>query len=446
MQRAFSYPALCLLAAACNLGKPGTVGELSDTTDATTTDVPTTAGEATTAIEDPTPDTTGTPDTTDTTDTTAGPPAPATGVDVLFVMDNSSSMAPSQQRIVDAIGAFIDPLTVAGLDLRIAVTTTDVGNPRCPSTDPENGEFVASSCRERVPLGEFTSQDIDFSSACLDACAHDTIDYLPTTTAADDTPGPRAWVEWSPGASNVEVPLAEALACVLPQGVAGCGFESPLEGMHRAIARASAPGDANEGFIRDDAHLVVILVTDETDCSYNPDFDDIFTTNKVFWSDPDSDVAPSSSMCWKAGVTCEGGPGTYDDCVATDRDSTGAVTTDIDDAVLFPVGKYTDLLAEQQAHKLAAGSSAKVQVVVIGGVPAGFPMNPLVYQDDEDPQQQALFGVAPGCDHMGITAIPPGRMLEVADAHSPLGQSMYSICQTNLGGPLSAIAASILNN
>jgi len=432
---------LCLSTAACDLGKPGDLGDLTDSTTGADT------GDSTTNISSAPTSDTDEPTTTDgdeAGDETTGGLAPATAIDVLFVLDNSGSMAPSQQRIADAIGAFVDPITGAGLDLRIAVTTTDAGNPRCPSTTPENGAFVASSCRARVQDGEFLFNEEDLSAACLDACAHDAITLLPTTTVSDPVASPRPWVEWSAGSTNLEVPLAEALACMIPQGVAGCGFESPLNSLYQAVVRMQSPDDPAAGFLRADAHFVAILVTDETDCSYNPDFDDIFTTNKTFWHDP-NDPAPTSAMCWNAAVECSGGPGTYDDCVAADKNSAGQATSDPDAAVLHPISRYNDLLAQLQADKLGAGSSAKVQVVVIGGVPAGYPQNPLVYADG-DAEQQMLFGVAPGCDHMGVTAVPPGRMLEVAEANAPLVQSMYSICQTNLAGPLSAIASGIVNN
>jgi hypothetical protein len=407
----------------------------TETTDVATTNV--TTGDTTAATDEP-------ETTADTADATTGGLAPAAGVDILFVMDNSGSMAPSQQRIADAIDAFVDPLTAAGLDLRIAVTTTDTGNPRCPSTTPEDGAFVASSCRARVPLGEFTTQDIDQSAACLDACAHDAIDVLPTTTDSDPNPAARPWIEWSPGATNVEVPLVEALACVLPQGVAGCGFESPLAAMATSIARMADANDPAAGFLRPDAHFVVIIVTDETDCSYNPEFSEIFIDNEVFWNDPVQDPAPSSAMCWHAGVACEGGPDSFTGCAAVDRESThGDVTEDPTQAVLVPVATYTDLLAQIQTDKQIAGSAAQVQMVVIGGVPGGYPQNPLEFTA-HDQEWVELFGIDPGCDNMGITAVPPMRMLEVTQAHSPLGQGLYSLCQTTLDAPLAAIAAGIL--
>jgi hypothetical protein len=435
-------PTIALLCmTACTLGKPGTIGELTedaDTGDAT--DDPTTGA---TGIDDPATTDPTTGDPPDTEDT--GPSATPTAVDVLFVIDNSGSMADVQQSIASSIGAFVDPITGAGLDLRIAVTTTDIGNPRCVGTTPEDGALSVTSCRERVAAGEFATPEGDFTSACLDACAHDSIATLPTATAEDPDLAPRPWIEWSAGTTNLDIPLGEALSCALPQGITGCGFESQLEAMNRSLGRMHSPGDPAFGFLRPEAHLVIILVTDEMDCSANPDFDEIFVDNTQFWWDPANDVAPTSSLCWTAGVTCSGGPGTYDDCVATDHAIDGSVTTDPSAAVLHPVSRYHAILDAQQAEKLAAGAGGQVQLVVIGGVPINYPDNPLVFAD-ADADTMSKFGIGPGCNNGEKIAVPPARLREVVAGHTPLVKGLFSICQPNLSGPLSVIAAGITAN
>ena len=59
-------------------------------------------------------------------------------VDILFVIDNSGSMAEEQQRVAENFAAFINVLEAedVGANYRIGITTTDAGNPRCPSTTP----------------------------------------------------------------------------------------------------------------------------------------------------------------------------------------------------------------------------------------------------------------------------------------------------------------------
>lgn len=62
----------------------------------------------------------------------------ASKIDVLWVMDNSGSMAPRQENLARNFQVFIDTFAASAIDYRIAVTTTDifreagrlVGNPR----------------------------------------------------------------------------------------------------------------------------------------------------------------------------------------------------------------------------------------------------------------------------------------------------------------------------
>jgi hypothetical protein len=74
-----------------------------------------------------------------------------------------------------------------------------------------------------------------------------------------------------------------SLQCVARVGVRGCAFEQPLEAMWKALAPSSETGGgslytfagqtrgqgdrANAGFLREDAVLVVVHLTDEDDCS-----------------------------------------------------------------------------------------------------------------------------------------------------------------------------------
>ena len=61
--------------------------------------------------------------------------------------------------------------------------------------------------------------------------------------------------------------MPTAFGCIAAVGSAGCGFEAPLEAVYRVLTTPAI----NPGFLRDDALLVVILMTDEDDCSAPPD-------------------------------------------------------------------------------------------------------------------------------------------------------------------------------
>jgi len=72
-------------------------------------------------------------------------------VDVLMVIDDSSSMATRQGRIAANAAAFVAVLEAGDVaaNYRLGITTTDVGNPACAGGAPNRGAFVASSCHER---------------------------------------------------------------------------------------------------------------------------------------------------------------------------------------------------------------------------------------------------------------------------------------------------------
>lgn len=60
-----------------------------------------------------------------------------TPVDILMVDDNSGSMSPLQNKFASAFNGFIQNLDTAGLDYRIAMTTTDISNTYSQMEGPE---------------------------------------------------------------------------------------------------------------------------------------------------------------------------------------------------------------------------------------------------------------------------------------------------------------------
>ncbi len=370
-------------------------------------------------------------------------------VDLLFVIDNSGSMAPVQDQVNGDVEALVDPLIADGLSLRIGITTTDMGNPQCSadSTKPAMGNLVLSSCIDRVEAGDFTFEGvdppIDASTVCTDFCGFDDSGFqvTPTATDVDPDPVPRPWIEVDGGDSNLgEQSVIGALRCFLPQGVAGCGFESPLEAMYSVIVGSETPDDPNYGFIRGDARLIIVMITDETDCSLDPDWKDIFQTNKVFWNHP-MDPKPVSAVCWRAGVTCTGSPAEFDDCVADNHDINGSSGVSDSSAVLYPLSRYTEQLTALK------GDTESVELHLIAGVPAGYSTGtPITYSEDApDPDFVDSFGIGPGC--VSATSgpeVPPVREREVAETLAGGARPVYSVCASSYVPAFTAIAESIL--
>ena len=199
----------------------------------------------------------------------------------------------------------VNGLDAAGVDWRLAVTTSDNGNPWCPpeTTTPESGQFVFSSCKSRLGDFLFNNGDVNVQDlACNNICNLDDnqLQALPTTTDDDPQAKPRPWLQREGGQLNLPpgVDAGEALRCLVPMGINGCGFEQQLEAILKAVTptgptawtspdftpigqpggpdgtdipffrMTSGHGNVeNDGFLRENAVLAIIPVTDEEDCS-----------------------------------------------------------------------------------------------------------------------------------------------------------------------------------
>ena len=378
-------------------------------------------------------------------------------VDILFVIDNSGSMAEEQARLARNFPAFIAALDGMRADYRIGVTTTDVAHPGCSSgATPEDGALVLRSCLDAVAEGAFVFNKLDAAYACTEQCklGPDELRQQPSVYDGELHP----WLESIGGQANLApgVAMADAFACFGPQGIDGCGYESPLEAMRLAITKARGP--EGNGFMRDEALLSVVLVTDEADCSSNPAHKDIFTTNTTF----QNDAAPqrTSATCWRAGTACTGAGPDFKECHAEDYGADGSPGAD-DDAVLHPVDRYIDFLAglrgtsgEPTGQPAGDGGPAARDVLVslITGVPVGYDRGDaeIEYHAAEPGSEQAInFGIAPGCtnteDGSNSTAVPPVREREVAEAFAGVdgARNLFSICQDDYSPALEQIARSI---
>jgi hypothetical protein len=357
------------------------------------------------------------------------------GVDILFVIDNSGSMGEEQSMLSAGVGAFLDALPP---DVRIGITTTDHGNPWCDETTPEEGALVASSCRSRPQDFVFAGAQPYIEDACLPVC--------PKEGAEISLPDP--WLELRadgdddlPDGVSAEV----SLRCLLPQGINGCGFEQHLEAMAATLRRSSTEGDPAEGFLRPDALLAIVVVTDEADCSYNPAYESIFASEgqRVFWEDPDA-TAPSSAICWNAGVTCSGRPDGYD-CRAADLGLDGqavAPGTAESDAVLRPVAGYVHALRQLEIAKQRIAPEHEILVALIAGL--GSDGEPVYADAQMDPTFQSDVGIGPGCQSNAVRAVPPVRMLQLADTFR-VGdrRNTFSVCDEDYGPALAEIADAI---
>jgi hypothetical protein len=167
-------------------------------------------------------------------------------VDILFMVDNSSEMTAMQRKLYDQIPSFLSVLDglPARPDVHIAVVSSDMGAP---------GDANSSiGCTTAGDQGEFHSTPVG-------TCTGTTLAYG-STFISDD------------GAGNVNYTdpqgIGDVLQCIMLLGDRGCGFEHQLASIDRALgADGLAPPAINAGFLRPDALLAIIILTNEDDCS-----------------------------------------------------------------------------------------------------------------------------------------------------------------------------------
>jgi hypothetical protein len=204
---------------------------------------------------------------------------PTRKVDMLFVIDDSSFTVRMQQNLVSNFPAFLNRLSdPPGLpDLHIAVISTNMGAgdgsiDTCNATGGDNGIFQYRARGTCVATG-------------LDPGAT----YIVETGTVRNYTGN----------------LDDVFACIAMLGESGCGFEHQLASISRALgADGRPPPQENQGFLRPDAYLFVVVVTDEDDCSALPGSPLFDTKTNTSLDSPLG--LPTSFRCNEFGHLCNG--------------------------------------------------------------------------------------------------------------------------------------------
>jgi hypothetical protein len=372
-------------------------------------------------------------------------------VDLLIVVD-SASMSEERTKLAQNLARFGELLSAAdnpfSIDFRIAITTASVAHPACDGP-ARNGSLEVESCLtnlDKVVIEESgESAAADRREACLAVCSLDALETLPTTTHLDPVPRARPWFEVGRRDGSHDnlpegVSLAHALACAGLVGLEGCRFEQPLEAVRRAYQRFSDPGDPAYGFLRQDAVPMILVITDEADCSTaDPSIFDPEGA-RAFWG---GEAAPTSAVCWRAGTSCSGDGPVYGGCEPASYAADGTPAQDPAQAALRPV---TELVAELAAVELDLQSrcpSCELVVAGITGVPGQYEHGQeILYADALDPAWQAEFGIGPGCIDSGAApvpqlAVPPVRIRDWGEAFGD--RDLHSICEQDWSGALSPL-------
>jgi hypothetical protein len=296
-------------------------------------------------------------------------------------------------------------------DLHVGVISTDVGGGSHPIVFCEAGLGDAGrllpglGCIE--PAGSPWIADVE-PTGCEFVRDPDGICYASecepehceahTTLVADAKGCPRC-------VNHAGETLDASVGCLTGIGFDGCGFEQPLEALRLAL---DAHPD-NAGFLREDAVLAVIIVTDEDDCSMT-DYSLLDSSNEAL----DSPLGPFTSFrCFEFGITCDENDRTFEgvrhDCVP--RSDPGAL--------LHPLDRYTGLLA-------ALRDPGRLLVAAVAG-----PVSNGVVETDLDAQGRPM--IVPSCTANGA-AVPGVRLRAFVERFTDLTQTpaAYSAICTDL--------------
>lgn len=181
---------------------------------------------------------------------------PRRQLDLVFMIDDSPSMAPKVSKLAQQfprlIQALRDPNDGRYPDLRVAIINGDLGT---------GGAYPGGACGP--------SASLDASRGFGDLGNF----HMPGAADCGVTPG-ALWLEyaWKPVSYDAALELGDVFGCLANNlGASGCALEHQLQSLAFALASPTLHQSQNGGlqntFLRPDADLGLAILSDEDDCS-----------------------------------------------------------------------------------------------------------------------------------------------------------------------------------
>ncbi len=360
-------------------------------------------------------------------------------VDMLFIIDNSGSMAGEQATMRANFPALMQTLKdmPGGLpNVHLGVISTDLGTGMFDITycsdviGGDAGNLMTNNCPNLADGAKYivdvepTGCDItkDVNNQCSShTCGQSNCAHEPSTSFVEDS------VTGCPRCRNYSnQSLEDLFSCVADLGTGGCGFEQHMEAMYKALDPSNTN---NVGFIRENAFLAIIFLTDEDDCSAsNPQ---LFDTAQ---DSLDSTLGYLTSYrCFEFGVTCDinsrTAQGTRQNCVP--RDDAGAL--------LHPINRYIDFLQALKDPQML------VVAAIAGPVtpsPSGGGLNAVVGMgDDSKPELQyscttAIDGAVPTIRIYNLVSAFTDEEAMASWAYSSICSADYTTALAGIGNKI----------
>jgi hypothetical protein len=376
-----------------------------------------------------------------------GAGVPSGKLDLLFMIDNSMSMRPLQAKLRAQLPTFldalVDPATGSLPDLHVAVVSSSLGagawanvngcasmafNPN--STGDDQGKFRQG--RGAPGAG---------SCSMLHAGAR----FLSTGNGINP--------------KNFDGDVRAALDCITDLGDDGCGFESQFGSIYWALAKALDPLDPdNGGFLRADAKLAIVMLTNEDDCSVR--YDSLLLSPAVnSVSDPTGLGALASYRCNEFGHLCDGlppphtasaSPVTLNNCVSAENaGKTDPALVDPDGNPDPTQGHLWPTVADFTSYLRCLKPNPNDLLIAAIAGPTTDAMGNSLYQVMGQSNPAAMGELDPVVVHSCVQATSGGSDPEYADPAVRIKQAVdsfgasgifYPICANNFQSALGAIA------
>jgi hypothetical protein len=256
--------------------------------------------------------------------------------------------------------------------------------------------------------------------------------------------GANPWLEMNAneGTKNFDGDLATVFQCVAKLGNGGCGYEHQLQALRASLYDVNPE---NRGFLRDDAFLGIIIMSDEDDCSGEP--------YASFFDEPVPGGQATSLICSTLGHVCsgqevparEGFAAPLTSCKPYDRPQNPAFDP-IEKQPMDPPRRQRLINVKEFVDYIKAkkpGREERIVVSAIVGWPNEGQVDNAVYKIDKvmktNPDRVELDNV-PICESTGNGRANAGvRFKSFIDGFGDNG-SLHSICQNDFGPSIVAIA------
>ncbi len=258
--------------------------------------------------------------------------------DLLFMVDNSPSMDAMQVELRARFPQLIQTLSGLNqggtLDLHIGVVTSDYG-----AGDTAGGGCDASPGGQK---GLLQAVGVAADAGCLPPSGTPFISYQVDASGAVTSNLPAGQ------------DLSTTFTCMASVGAEGCGFEHQLESVYAALHNTQE----NSGFLRDDAALAVVFVTNEDDGSAPPDA-------KFYESAADVNVygAYDTFRQTRFAIECGGMPVPYGNDAAGPLTSCVAAPNNV--GLAYDVSRYINMFTQTTANGGIKSDPSQVALLAI---------------------------------------------------------------------------------